>query len=213
MNLRRRTAAAAFATALSVAALGLGAAPASATSLGDRSLAEVLLADGDKFDHNWHDYDIVTQAVLAVLEAKPNSPVGVLADGDTKLTAFIPQDRAFRLLVADITGKTPRTESGTFKAVAGLGIDTVEAVLLYHVVPGVRINAATALKSDGAVLTMASGGTVKVDVYTKHGQKRIKLIDADKTDLNPRVVQVNINKGNKQIAHGISRVLRPIELP
>ena len=214
MTLRRRTATvAAFATALSVAALGLGASPASAAGLKERSLATVLTSDGNKFDHNWHDYDIVTEAVLAVLKAKPNSPVGVLADGSQRLTAFIPQDRAFRALVKDITGKTPKSEKATFNAVAGLGIDTVETVLLYHVVPGARINAATALKSDGAVLTTAQGGTIKVDVYRKAGEKRIKLLDADKSDLNPRVVQVNINKGNKQIAHGISRVLRPIDLP
>ncbi|WP_310526492.1 hypothetical protein [Nocardioides sp.] len=40
------------------------------------------------------------------------------------------------------------------------------------------------------------------------------LIDAAKNDRNPRVrvAAKNINKGNKQIAHGINRVLRPIDL-
>jgi hypothetical protein len=40
------------------------------------------------------------------------------------------------------------------------------------------------------------------------------LVDKDKDARNPRVIIPlrNINKGNKQIAHGIDRVLRPIDL-
>jgi uncharacterized surface protein with fasciclin (FAS1) repeats len=212
MNLRRRTATvAAFATALSVAALGLGAAPASAKPLGTKSLASVLLSDGNKFDHNWKDYDIVTEAVLAVLAAKPNSPVGVLTDGKTAVTAFIPRDIAFKRLVTDITGKAPKSEKATFNAVAGLGIDTVESVLLYHVVPGATITKKAALNADEAKLTTALGSKITVNVYAH--KTRIKLRDADKSDRNPRIVAFNINKGNKQIAHGLDRVLRPIDLP
>jgi hypothetical protein len=37
-------------------------------------------------------------AVGAVLAAKPNSPVAVLADGNVPLTAFLPTDGAFRRL-------------------------------------------------------------------------------------------------------------------
>ena len=184
-------------------------APAQANTQGTRSLAEVLAKDGSGFDHNWHDYDIVDNAIAAVLDAKPNSAVGVLADGKTALTAFLPNDRAFQILVKDLTGKKPRTEKKTFDAVASLGIDTVETVLLYHVDPDTRINYKQALKSDGAQLTMASGGIVRVDVRKGH---RIKLLDADLNDDNARIVKKDINKGNRQIAHGINRVLRPIDL-
>lgn len=177
--------------------------------LGTRSLATVLAADRAGFDRNWHDYDIVEGAVTAVLEAKPKSPVGVLADGKTALTAFIPTDQAFRTLASDLTGKHYATEKAVFAAVAGLGIDTVETVLLYHVVPGATITAKKALRSDGAVLTTAQGGTLKVDVR----DESIRLIDADTDDRNAKVVQPDINKGNRQIAHGISQVLRPVNLP
>lgn len=195
---------------LSGALTATAVAPAQAhSSLGTRSLATVLAKDGRGFDHNWHDYDIVDNAVRAVLTAKPNSAVGVLADGKTTLTAFLPTDRAFRLLVKDLTGKQPRTEKQTFQAVASLGINTVETVLLYHVVPGTRITYRQALRADGARLTMANGGIVRVDVRPG---KRVKLLDADRNDDNPRIVQKNINKGNRQIAHGINRVLRPIDL-
>jgi len=208
--------AAAVATAAIVAS-ALSAAPAAAHGktkpLGTRSLAAVLTADKSGFDRNSYDYDILTAAVLAVLKAKPSSPVKVLADGKTAVTAFIPNDRAFQKLVADIQhSKRLPGEKAAFTAVAGLGINTVESVLLYHVVPGATITRKAALKADGAKLKTAAGSTIKVDVYG-HWHKRIALIDADRSDRNPRVIRFDLNKGNKQIAHRIDRVLRPIDLP
>jgi uncharacterized surface protein with fasciclin (FAS1) repeats len=207
---------AAFAT-VAVAGTSLALAPAaSATTtkphqLGTRSLAALLTSDGNTFDHNPNDYDIVTQAVLAVLAAKPNSPVGVLADGNTPVTAFLPTDQAFRFLVKDLTGKWVVSEKKVFAAVAGLGIDTVETVLLYHVIPGATITKKAALRSNGAVLTTAQGGTVKVRVSCRW-HPVVSLVDQDPDARNPRLVKFNLNKGNKQIAHGINRVLRPVNL-
>ena len=192
-------------------ALVVGSAPAASahqTSSGNRSLASVLAKDGSGFDRSWNDFDIVDNAVQAVLKAKPDSAVKVLADGKTPVTAFLPTDRAFQVLVKDLTGKTYGSEKAVFTAVAGLGIDTVEAVLLYHVVPGATITYKQALRANGTDLTMASGGTVKVKVRYVF----IKLVDADPDDANPYVIKRDINKGNKQIAHGIDRVLRPINL-
>ncbi len=222
MNLRQRAAAVAAAAALAASGLALAptaqasapnvAAPTAVkTATGTTSLAAVLTKGGVAFDRNWNDYDIVTAAVLAVLKAKPNSKVKVLTDGKVALTAFIPNDRAFQRLVKDLTGKTLLRERDVFGAVAGLGIPTVEAVLLYHVVPGATITAAMALKSNGARLTTALGSTIRVAVY--HGPV-ISLWDKDYNSRNPRVIlaQTDINKGNKQIAHGIDRVLRPINL-
>jgi uncharacterized surface protein with fasciclin (FAS1) repeats len=181
--------------------------------VGTRSLAAVLTSDGDRFDRNWNDYDIVTEAVLAVLANNPGSPVSVLTDGTVPLTAFIPNDRAFRLLVHDLTGTWPRSESQTFTAVAGLGIDTVETVLLYHVVPGATITSRMAARSNGASLTTALGSPIKVRVYNRW-IPIIKLVDQDPDDANPFVNPraTDINKGNVQIAHGITRVLRPVNL-
>jgi hypothetical protein len=209
-----------IATALVTAcvALALSAAPASAHSRsndapGNRSLAAVLTADGNKFDRNPNDYDIVTEAVLAVLAAKPSSPVGVLADGNVALTAFLPTDRAFRNLVADLTGKRYRSEAKVFGAlVAAVGVDTVEAVLLYHVVPGATITKKDAVKADGAVLqTALAGASITVDVKYRC-LPLIVLVDNDPDARNPWVQKFNINKGNLQIAHGITEVLRPVNL-
>jgi uncharacterized surface protein with fasciclin (FAS1) repeats len=208
------------AAAVAVAAIvasALTAAPASAHGktkpLGTKSLAAVLTADKSGFDRKSGDYDILTAAVLAVLKAKPASPVAVLADGTTALTAFIPNDRAFETLVADIqhTKRLPG-EKAAFAAVAGLGIDTVESVLLYHVVPGATIDRKAALKADGSSLNTAAGSAINVDVRG-FCWKRVTLIDADRSDRDPRVITFDVNKGNRQIAHGIDRVLRPIDLP
>lgn len=207
------TAAASAATALVLAtapsaALATGG---SAAPSGTRSLAQVLTRDTSGFDHRPYDFDILTKAVLTVLSAKPNSPVKVLTDGKVALTAFVPTDAAFQRLVQDITGshRWP-SEEKAFTAVAGLGIDTVEAVLLYHVVPGATIDAKTAVRSDGAALTTAAGSAVTVDV---RGWYSIRLIDADTNDRDARIVFFDINKGNKQIAHAVDRVLRPLDLP
>lgn len=180
--------------------------------LGTRSLATVLAKDGAGFDRNANDFDILDAAVTAVLMAKPDSPVAVLADGTTALTAFLPTDRAFRRLAQELTGKHHRSEKAVFTDLATtLGVDTIENVLLYHVVPGATVTYKQALRSDGAVLTTAlTGSTLTVDVR-RH--RRVVLVDADTNDANPQVVRANINKGNLQIAHGINRVLRPVDLP
>lgn len=190
------------------------AAPKAAEPSGTTSLAEVLTADGDRFDRNPADFDIVTEAVLAVLAAKPDSAVSVLTDGSVALTAFLPNDLSFKLLAQDLTGKYRVSERATFEAlVEAVGVDTIEQVLLYHVVPGATIDSATALASDGVALTTAQGATFTVDVLSpKAGLVRLR--DQDKDDADPFLVgrKLDLNEGNKQIAHGIFLVLRPIDV-
>lgn len=191
------------------------ATPSAPAATGTRSLAAVLTAKGNgQFDSNPFDYDIVTQAVLAVIAAKPGSPVGLLAQGDVPLTAFLPSDFAFRDLVRQLTGTRYASEKDVFTAlVEAAGVDTVETVLLYHVVPGATITSRDAVNADGAKLTAAQGGTITVDVIVK-GLGVVKLVDQDPTDANPYLnpFALDINKGNKQVAHGIDAVLRPIDL-
>lgn len=205
--------------AVCVAALGLLGTAAATTATaappaGTTSLAAVLASDGDTFDRNWYDFDVVDQAVAAVLEAKPDSPVAVLADGTVPLTAFLPNDRAFQLLAFDLTHRWERTEQGVLRrVVAAAGVDAVEQVLLYHVVPGATIDARQALRSDGARLTTAQGATFRVDVLSRW-VPLVRLIDRDRNDVDPFLVRskLDLNKGNVQIAHGISAVLRPLDL-
>lgn len=208
----RRLAASLAVTALAGGAV-VGLAPA-ASAAGTTSLASVLAADGAGFDRDWYDFDIVDNAVSAVLAAKPGSAVAVLADGTVPLTAFLPNDRAFQVLAHDLTHRWYGTEEKVLGALAtAVGIDAIEQVLLYHVVPGATIDSGTALASDGAALTTAQGGTVTVDVLSQ----RVPLVvlrDADRNDVNPLLVRsrLDLNAGNAQIAHGISFVLRPVDL-
>ncbi len=214
--LHRRITALAGATAAATT-LGLLATAAPATAAhesGDRSLGQVLDKDGNRFDKKWGDFDIVHRAATTVLDAKPDSAVGVLADGSAALTAFLPTDQAFRNLVRDVSGakKPLKSERAVFDAVAStFDVDTIETVLLYHVVPGATVTYHQARHADGAALDTAAGAPIKVQVRGRS----VYLRDADKTDRNPRVlIRANdINKGNLQIAHGINRVLRPLDLP
>ena len=186
---------------------------ASAHEPTDRTLADILLADSSKdqpdgFDRRSWDYDIVTQAVLLFPDL-----VEAASNPDAELTVFLPNDRAFRDLVEEITGERIRSEADVFAAVASLGTDTVKNVLLYHIVPA-SISFRDAKRSDGAVLgTLLEGSTIEVDVNGRR-LKNVTLIDADTDDHDPRVVQGNVGgAATNGYAHGIDRVLRPIDLP
>ena len=192
-------------------ATGLPASATTKTPKGTTSLATVLSKDGSGFDRNPYDYDILDNAVTAVLTAKPNSAVAVLADGTVPLTAFLPNDKAFLRLAQDVLGGSYKSERDVFTKLAGaLGVATIENVLLYHVVPGATVTYRQALKANGASLpTALEGSSIRVKVKYR---VLVQLVDADRNDRNPYVVQPNVNKGNRQIAHGIDRVLRPVNL-
>ena len=212
MTRSRPTRLAAVAATAALAATGLAALPSPAVAGESPSIASLLAADGLELDDTWKDFDILDQAVNDVLAAKPESPVALLADGSVELTAFAPTDRAFRKLVDDLTGDRPADEQATYDVVSTLPVDTIESVLLYHVIPGAPITYRQARKADGARLETANGARLRVDFRKKSG--RIYLIDRDRDDRNAfvRHSQRNLNKGNPQIAHGVSEVLRPIDL-
>ena len=202
-----------------LASAGLATGPATAapgntnagtTKAGTTSLAEVLGADGQKLDTNWQDFDIVEAAVYAVLDAKPASPVGLVADGSTRLTVFAPTDAAFRSFVRSIKGFAPKTEAKTLAQVVKIAgsIDTVETILLYHVIAGKTLTSPKVVAAEGDKLTTAQGGAFRVHI----GRAGVSLVDKDRDAANPYVVVLDINRGNKQVAHGINRVLRPLDL-
>jgi uncharacterized surface protein with fasciclin (FAS1) repeats len=202
-----------------IAAIGIGlgvTSPAMAhgnDESPDHTLAETLLSDSAKddaegFDHRWNDFDIVTQAVLLFPDL-----VAAASNPDLDLTAFLPNDRAFRKLVQDLTGQRLNTESEVFGAVAGLGLDTVKTVLTYHIIVGSAIDYRSARQSDGAVLTTLQGGTLTVDVRGHRWSGIVKLVDNDPDDRNATVVWPNVGgQATNGFAHGIDRVLRPIDL-
>lgn len=211
MRTRLITATAALGTVALAVTGTLLASPSAQAADGTTSLATVLKAGQATFDKDYTDYDIVTKAVEAVLAAKPDSPVKVLADGNTAVTAFIPTDKAFINLASALTHKKVTSEAAAFTVVAGLGIPTVEKVLEYHVIPGATLLSGDALKANGARLATALPGR-KIGVQVNTAKPSITLVDAATKLPNPRVIlsQVDINKGNKQVAHGIDAVLLPM---
>ena len=198
-------------TASAALALGLMFSPISANGADDAlksmPLTEVLNLQGAAFDRNSADFDIFTWVFMDVWGQLPNSPVEAISKGDTALTAFVPTDAAFRNLVKYLTGKTLKSERAVANAVMSLGAETVEKVILYHVIVGDPILSPDALKANGAKLNAASGETVGVKV----SGTTITLIDKVKKHKNPVVIlsAVDINKGNKQVAHAINQVLLP----
>lgn len=67
------------------------------------------------------------------------------------------------------------------------------------------------LRSDGAVLTPLQGDSIEADTT---GRERVKLIDADTDDRNPKVNAGDLGgQASNGFAHGINRVLRPLDLP
>ncbi len=215
------TAAAALAGGLALAAPAQAASPGSLAGVlgvGNQSLG----LDSTVND----DFDILREAVEAVLAAKPTSPVGVLADGSTPVTAFIPNDRAFQVFERSLTGTWERSEAavlnGIVAAAGTLGnpIDVIEQVLLYHVLPGVAVDSGTVLGLKGApkahrTFAMANGGTITVNVLSSSPRWPIvTLADKDRDAFDPFLVKSKLDiKAGSQIAHGIGLVLRPLDLP
>ncbi len=181
------------------------AVPASAD---DPSIIDIAVSDGDQFDSNPFDFDILTEAVIAtgLDEALDDDGVG---DLPFDVTVFAPTDQAFRRLVYDLAGVWLESEEEVFNAVAELGLDTVSDVILYHVVEG-EVFAATALTLDGVDVPTLLGPTFEVNVRQSTW---ISLRDQDVDDIDPWVIPAltDIDASNGVI-HGITRVLRPVDL-
>lgn len=212
------------------AALAGGIALATPAQATPDSLAGVL-GVGDEslgFDKNRYDFDILREAAEAVLAADSNSPVGVLADGSVPLTAFIPNDRAFQVLEWSLTGSWEWRESEVFDGIVaaagtlGDPIEVIEGILLYHVYNGElgAVDSATVLSLKGApkearTLTMAAGGDVTLRVLSDSPKRPfVVLKDNDRNAFDPTLIRSKLDiRAGEQIAHGISLVLRPTDLP
>jgi uncharacterized surface protein with fasciclin (FAS1) repeats len=211
----RRLAAFGLAAASLAAVTAVPTASAGTADSKSLTIADVLLAD-DKgkdpndpnlFDRNWRDYDIVTEAVLLFPDL-----VTAASNPAASLTVLAPNDAAFRTLAQQLTKKHFRTEADVFAAVASLGVDTVKAVLTYHIV-GAKLDPATVLASDNAQITTLAGGTFAVDVISKRAAF-VQFVDGDPNARNAFLNKINVGGGElaNGFIHGVDRVLRPIDL-
>ena len=155
----------------------------------------VKASSADGPDDNPYDYDLLIAAVTATGLAP------TLADESKTFTVFAPNDRAFKGLVADLSGSYPASEQATLDAIlATFTIDQVRNVLLYHVVAGKRLSPLQVLLSRS--LTMANGGTVR--------PRGLVLRDETPALRDPRLLLYGLNlKATNGVIHTISRVLVP----
>lgn len=175
------------------------------------TLADVLLYDSatdgaNGFDRRWNDYDIVTQAALLFPDL-----VAAASDPNASLTALLPTDQAFRALATELTKQYYSSEADVFAAVASLGTDTVKAVLTYHLV-GAKLDPATVLSSDLVQVTSLSGAAWTVDVINAR-RAIVQFVDGDPNARNAFLYQPNVGGVLANgYAHGVDRVLRPLDL-
>jgi uncharacterized surface protein with fasciclin (FAS1) repeats len=146
-------------------------------------------------DRNPYDYDLLIAAVTATGLAP------VLADEKKTFTVFAPNDRAFKRLVADLSGTYPASEQAALDAIlATFSVDQIRNVLLYHVVAGKKLSPLQVLFARS--LTMANGGTVRPRGFT--------LRDETPALRDPRLVLSGINiQATNGVIHTINRVLVP----
>jgi uncharacterized surface protein with fasciclin (FAS1) repeats len=146
-------------------------------------------------DRNPYDYDLLIAAVTATGLAP------TLDDESQRFTVFAPNDRAFKRLVADLTGSYPASEQAALDAIlATFTADQVRNVLLYHVVAGKKLGPLQVLFTGR--LTMANGGAVK--------PRGIRLVDETPSLRDPRLVLWAIDiRATNGVIHTIDRVLVP----
>lgn len=210
-----RTFAAITATVIALITLSLSPAKAQMTPTGDEyaslgtvPLAAALNLSAPAFDSNWQDHDILVHVINRVLAAKPTSSLAVLADGTVPLTVLAPDDFAFRSLAGYRNGRgvVLSTEARVYAFIAKLSINTLERVLKYHVVPSEVLGAVDLLAANGLSLPTVEGSPIRISIATS-----VRLLDVSsvKRESLVRLSDLDINKGNRQIAHSISAVLLP----
>ncbi len=109
----------------------------------------------------------------------------VLADTDSTFTVFAPTDEAFALLGED-----------TINSLLA-DTDTLSNILLYHVITGSAVDAATALTLAGSMVEMASGDSVTL------------TLDGDALFINESQVIITDVAADNGIIHVIDMVLTP----
>ena len=211
------TAAAAIAGSLALAAPAQADDNPATTTLFEAVAASLGDNKGEATDRNWYDFDILANGVLAAgLDDE-------LDAAKANLTVFIPNDRAFQALVADLVGPkywfaNEATILGELVKIEAANKGTLATVITYHAVNGVNgapsgpIDAATALSvPKGTKLNTLQGSDITIYPLPRLGTAI--LADQDPNDANPFLVRSKLDiVASNGIAHGISFVLRPGDL-
>lgn len=168
----------------------------------------------DAVQANDGEFDVLEAAVLAV-EGAGVLPAATLLSSEGAFTVFAPTDKAFEKLAEELSGLDFDSDDEVIGwLVDNLPIETIAAVLAYHVVDPVAVDFAV---DSSTVVTlpaapMFDGNTVGIFAPGK-AFRSIQFVDNDPDARNPKLVKglfdIEVDNG---IIHGIDRVLRPIDL-
>ncbi len=216
MGLGRRIATTVAATA-AAAGMAIGmAAPATALSDGETGefLGKLTATYNDptvSSDGNPYDFDIVTKAALLTGADKTLASLG-------SFTLFAPNDRAFEVTANNLglLGKNYKysakvDETKVFNAIAGLGVDAVTEVLLYHVIPNAKVTGKQVLSGPFTQrIDMANSEKLRVTVLSRSSRFPVIVLgDKDGRVFNDLVVRPDVISTENTVVHSVSDVLLP----
>lgn len=152
-------------------------------------------------------FSILVDVLFLLDESIPGSDlVGTLSDPSQDLTVFAPTNDAFGALAADLgfAGDVTDSAAVTTFLVENVAVETLNEIVLYHVLPESLSSGDLAADADGAVPTLqgASIGTGSLPT----------LVDGEPDLLDPSLIATDIEADNG-VVHVIDRVLLPIDLP
>lgn len=192
---------------LLAAALAMTVIAVPAAAAGHTTIVDAVLADDGEFD--------VLQAAVLAVEDAGILPAATLLSSDGAFTVFAPTDKAFAKLAKDLGAEDLESDSDVVAwLVANVGLETIAAILAYHVVDPAdvpfAVDSATAVTLDSA--PMLDGNAVGIFAPGKNFRS-IQFVDNDPDARNPKLVKglfdIEVDNG---IIHGIDRVLRPVDL-
>lgn len=192
---------------LLAAALAMTVIAVPASAAGHTTIVDAVLADDGEFD-------VLEAAVLAVEDAGILAAATLLSS-DGAFTVFAPTDEAFAKLAEDLGASGLESDADVVTwLVTNVGLETIAAVLSYHVVDPAQVpfavDSSTVVTLEAA--PMLDGNTVGIFAPGK-AFRSIQFVDNDPDARNPKLVKglfdIEVDNG---IIHGIDRVLRPIDL-
>lgn len=214
---------------LAVSALAVAAVPATASADTPNSLFATAAAslndnNGKATDGNWYDFDVLANAAVALGLGPALQDDGPGGAGLDSATVFAPNDRAFQLLVGDITGKpwwtlSEKATLDTLLAVAGTanlngtgisGATALTQTVLYHVSPENITNLRKRAYGPN-IPTANTVGRTDINPSPVPFLGWASLGDGDPTDGNPLWYGRTIGASNGTI-QVIASVLRPLDL-